>query len=177
MSVNLDRQTRAAIGHLERIAMYLELGADEQIRLAVAGHPKAQAFNGTNSKTTSSNPVLADIERRNATDNARLDARLVARTLGKILRDARTIETTLASYVPASNDARNRLDPTVYCRIHWALHLYEGHRRWKGDLCSLCYRYKEKNRVEPTPTEIDYHHRHGRWPHKPVDPKTGKAPR
>jgi hypothetical protein len=72
-------------------------------------------------------------------------------------------------------ELRLRLDPTDWCRIHFHLQHYEGHRRYRGDLCSLCYRYKEANGFEPTPTEADYHHTHGRWPHKLYDPKSRKA--
>lgn len=78
-------------------------------------------------------------------------------------------------YMSANMDIRNRLDPTDWCRIHFHLQHYEGHRRYRGDLCSLCYRYKEANGHEPTATEVDYHQTHGRWPHKLYDPKSRKV--
>lgn len=74
-------------------------------------------------------------------------------------------------YTPASNDTRNRLDPTDYCRLHWQLRITEGHRRHKGDLCKVCLEHVAAAGHEPTLTDLDYWHRHGHFPHKPIDPR------
>lgn len=78
-------------------------------------------------------------------------------------------------YMSANNNIRDRLDPTEFCALHFGLHLYEGHRRVKGDRCKLCDEFFVENKREPTPTEADYYHRHGRWPHKLYDPKERRA--
>ena len=59
--------------------------------------------------------------------------------------------------------------------VHWHLRITEGHRRVKGNLCSLCAGFYDLNGVEPTATQADYYHRHGRWPHALFDPKARKA--
>jgi hypothetical protein len=80
-------------------------------------------------------------------------------------------------YISANNEIRNRLDPAEFCVVHFALHLYEGHRRQKGtgNLCPLCFKFYDENKREPSGTEADYFHRHGRWPHKLYDPKERRA--
>jgi hypothetical protein len=84
-------------------------------------------------------------------------------------------DTLRQRYMSANMDIRNRLDPTDWCVVHWHLQLYEGHRRTKGNLCKLCAAFYDENKREPTSTEADYFHRHGRWPHRLVDPKERKA--
>lgn len=84
-------------------------------------------------------------------------------------------DTIRQRYMSANLEIRNRLDPTEFCHIHWALHLYEGHRRTKGNLCTTCAKFYDEHKREPTATEADYYHRHGRWPHRLVDPKERRA--
>lgn len=84
-------------------------------------------------------------------------------------------DTIRQRYMSANMDIKNRLDPTDWCRTHWDLQLYEGHRRVKGDMCRICADFHEANHRPPTATECDYYHRHGRWPHRLVDPKERKA--
>jgi hypothetical protein len=78
-------------------------------------------------------------------------------------------------YMSANNNIRDRLDPTDFCVVHWHLQVYEGHRRFKGPLCKICAGFYDENGREPTPTEADHYHRHGRWPHKRYDPKERRA--
>jgi hypothetical protein len=75
----------------------------------------------------------------------------------------------------ANNNIRDRLDPTDFCSVHWHLQVYKGHRRFKGPLCKICAGFYDENGREPTPTEADHYHRHGRWPHKRYDPKERRA--
>lgn len=79
-------------------------------------------------------------------------------------------------------DIRLRLDPNDWCRLHWHLSLYEGHRRHKDGLCKVCLEFRDGSDKmpamgrEPTTTEIDHWHRHsGAWPHKLWDPKERRA--
>jgi hypothetical protein len=91
--------------------------------------------------------------------------------LKEVERILERMDDTRRRYMSANLDIRNRLDPTDFCAIHFALHLYEGHRRVKGNLCKICAGFYDEHKREPTGTEADYFHRHGRWPHRPVDPK------
>lgn len=96
----------------------------------------------------------------------------IAGQVGKLFEEWDTIR---HRYMSANLDIRNRLDPTDWCSVHYALHIYEGHRRAKGNLCKICAAFYDENKREPTPTEADYYHRHGRWPHRLVDPKERRA--
>jgi len=93
-------------------------------------------------------------------------------TAEKALEEADTIR---QRYMSANNEIRNRLDPTDWCHIQYALRIYEGHRRTKGNLCTICAKFYDENKREPSATEADFYHRHGRWPHKLVDPKERRA--
>lgn len=84
-------------------------------------------------------------------------------------------DTIRQRYMSANNNIRDRLDPTEFCVLHFSLHLYEGHRRVKGPMCKICAGFYDEHKREPTATEADYYHRHGRWPHKLVDPKQRRA--
>lgn len=111
-----------------------------------------------------------------ARDNrAETDRREQWADLAELERILERMDTRRQHYMSANNNIRDRLDPTDFCRTHWALHLYEGHRRVKGDMCSICSAFYDENKREPTPTEADYYHRHGRWPHKLYDPKERRA--
>ncbi len=89
--------------------------------------------------------------------------------------DADELDRLRRLYMSANNNIRDRLDPSDFCVIHFHLQVYEGHRRFKGNLCKLCAGFYDENGREPTPTEADHFHRHGRWPHKLYDPKERKA--
>lgn len=96
----------------------------------------------------------------------------IARTVEALFEEWDSIR---QRYMSANMDIKNRLDPTDWCRTHYHLQIYEGHRRFKGDRCKICQQFFEENGRDPTPTEADHYHRHGRWPHKLVDPKARKV--
>lgn len=86
-------------------------------------------------------------------------------------------------YTSANEDIRNRLDPSDFCRVHWFCQFDRDlpdkqkfcPKRVVGDLCKDCNQFRVANGREPTATEADFYHRHGRWPHKLVDPKERRA--
>lgn len=110
--------------------------------------------------------------RDNRAEDDRADYASCIKTAADALERADTIR---QHYMSANNNIRDRLDPSDWCVVHFAMHLYEGHRRVKGPLCKTCSSFYDENKREPTPTEADYYHRHGRWPHKLYDPKERRA--
>jgi len=78
-------------------------------------------------------------------------------------------------YMSANNDARNRKDPTAYCRLHWEAKREEGHPRVTGDLCKWCDEYRKERGRLPDFTDIEYLHTRLVWPPFRYDPKQRKA--
>lgn len=151
----------------------------EMMRLQIKDGLGAMAYGqfGGSTPNPTQNAVIASEESLHvwARDNqAETDLLEYETRRARILADSEFCDYLRRKYMSASNDERNRLDPTDYCVVHWALHLHEGHRRHKGNLCKLCAGFYEENKREPTSTEADYFHRHGRWPHRLVDPRTKK---
>lgn len=152
----------------------------EMMRLMVQDNLRAMAYGqyGGSTPNPTQNAVIAPdgSTRMWARDNqAEADLAAYSRAIEEADRQLGLADDIRRKHMSANLDIRNRLDPSEFCVVHWPLHLYEGHRRTKGPLCKICGLFYDENKREPTATEADYYHRHGRWPHKLFDPKARKA--
>jgi hypothetical protein len=184
MAEDFGKRCRRMIGHLEKLeASHQQV--DEMMAIQVADGLGAQQYGQLGSNNVPDPTSRVAFKAKTGVDGREVivwrdhrpeDDR---KALNAHLKDAEyaleQADIIRQRYMSANNEIKLRLDPTDWCRIHFHLQHYEGHRRYRGDLCSLCYRYKEANGHEPTPTEVDYHHVHARWPHKLYDPKSRKV--
>lgn len=181
-NTSLDRGNAARLNDAEKLLKSLtkhHLEVTAMMRLSVQDGLSAMQYGQHGGSTPDPTGATAIVRGRVAEG----DLASYNGAVADLFAAANLLDTIRRRHMSANMDIRNRLDPTDWCRIHFALHLYEGHRRHKGDLCKTCADFQYGNPKtgqpavgrEPTPTECDYWFRHGAWPQIPIDPKARRV--
>ncbi len=139
------------------------------LALQLNGHPRAQDFEPTGHGGSDPTAISGTVN-----DSAAQDGKRYTRAIERAwnaLREADDIRRhQTAAEIPKTDPHDLRLH---YCTLHWRLEIVNATtERYRLDLCRSCYERKLTVGDYPTLDDVRYHHSHGRWPRKLVDPKT-----